>query len=391
MAKPERIEGSEPVAAARSLGLLQDLVRIDSVNPSLVEGAAGEGAAAAFVARWGEARGLEVVRLEPVAGRPSVVLIARGTGGGRTLMLNAHLDTVGVEGMAAPFEPRLEGGKLYGRGALDMKGGLACAMTALEDASRAGLRGDVILSAVADEEHASIGTEAVLEAFRADAAVVAEPSNLELHLAHRGFAVYDIETRGVASHTSQPERGVNAVAHMGHVLAGVERLQAALSARPPHLLAGNGSAQVVRIQGGDELFVTPAACRASFERRTVPGEDRARIDAEMADLLRAAGEGVAAFSATSELTLWRDPFEVDEAEPVVRLAREQARHVLGRDPVVAGAPYWTDAALLQASGVPTLVLGPSGEGLHAADEHVEVASLAALERILAGLALEFCS
>ncbi len=390
MADPERIEGNERAGVPRGLPLLQDLVRIDSVNPALVEGAAGESAAASFVARWGEARGLEVVRLEPVAGRPSVVLIARGTGGGRTLMLNAHLDTVGVEGMAAPFEPRLEDGKLFGRGALDMKGGLACAMTALDDAARGELRGDVILSAVADEEHASIGTEAVLEAFGADAAVVTEPSNLELHLAHRGFAVFEIETRGVASHTSQPERGVNAVAHMGRVLTGVERLQAALSARPAHPLAGNGSAQVVRIQGGDELFVTPAACRASFERRTVPGEDRARIEAEMADLLRASGEGVAAFSPTAELTLWREPFEVDEGEPVVRLALEHARRVLGRDPVVAGAPYWTDAALLQAAGVPTLVLGPSGEGLHAADEHVEVDSLAALERILTGLVRAFC-
>jgi len=389
-----------------ALTLLSDLVRIDSVNPALVGGAAGEAAIARFVADWAEARGLETRWLEPVAGRPSVVVTARGRGarrgarrgssggdsrsGGRRLMLNAHLDTVGVEGMAAPFEPRVEGGRLYARGALDMKSGLAACMAALEAAAGAGLRGDVVLAAVADEEHASIGTEAVLEEVRADAAVVAEPSNLELHLAHRGFAVFDVRTRGVASHTSQPERGVNAVAHMGRVLAEIDRLHAELSSRPAHPLAGRGSAQAVRVEGGEELFVTPAACRLSYERRTLPGEDRALAEGELAQALARAGAGVAGFDASAELVLLREPFEVDGAEAIVEVARGHAAGVLGRQPVVAGAPYWTDAALLQAAGIPTLVLGPRGDGLHAADEHVELASVGALERILTGIAESFC-
>ncbi|MEJ2289248.1 MAG: M20/M25/M40 family metallo-hydrolase [Deinococcales bacterium] len=375
----------------RSLELLERLVRIDSVNPALVEGAAGEDAIAGFVAAWGEARGMEVTRLEPVAGRPSVVLVARGSGGGESLMLNAHLDTVGVEGMEAPFRPRLEGGRLYGRGALDMKAGLAAAMTALEAASRLELRGDVLLAAVADEEHASLGTEAVLEHFGADGAIVTEPSNLELHLAHRGFAVFELETLGVASHTSQPERGVNAVAHMGHVLAAVEALQKELAAREPHALAGRGSAQVVRIRGGEELFVTPASCRASFERRTVPGETLRTVEGELEALLSLAAAGGEGFRGRAELELLREPFEVDGGARIVRLAREHAGRVLQREPVTAGAPYWTDAALLQAAGIPTLVLGPSGEGLHAADEHVEVASVAALEAILTGVIGAFCA
>ncbi len=377
--------------APRSLAWLERLVRTDSVNPALVQGAAGEGAMADLVAAWGEQRGLEVTRLEPQAGRPSVVLVARGSGGGASLMLDAHLDTVGVEGMDAPFEPRLEGGRLYGRGALDMKAGLAAAMSALEAAAAADLRGDVLLAAVADEEHASIGTEAVLERFGADAAIVTEPSNLELQLAHRGFAVFELETFGVASHTSQPERGVNAVTHMGRVLAGIERLQAALTERAPHPLTGHGVAQVVRIEGGEQLFVTPAGCRASYERRTLPGESRAQVEAEVQAVLQGAAQGAPGFRGHAELTLLREPFEVDSDALVVRLAEAHARRVLGREAVVAGAPYWTDAALLQAAGIPTLVLGPSGEGMHAADEHVELSSVAALEAILDGVIAEFCA
>ena len=310
--------------APRSLAWLERLVRTDSVNPALVQGAAGEGAMADLVATWGEQRGLEVTRLEPQAGRPSVVLVARGSGGGASLMLDAHLDTVGVEGMDAPFEPRLEGGRLYGRGALDMKAGLAAAMSALEAAAAADLRGDVLLAAVADEEHASIGTEAVLERFGADAAIVTEPSNLELQLAHRGFAVFELETFGVASHTSQPERGVNAVTHMGRVLAGIERLQAALTERAPHPLTGHGVAQVVRIEGGEQLFVTPAGCRASYERRTLPGESRAQVEAEVQAVLQGAAQGAPGFRGHAELTLLREPFEVDSDALVVRLA-ERAR------------------------------------------------------------------
>lgn len=387
--------GTGPAPPDATLALLSDLVRIDSVNPSLVQGAAGEAEIARYLEGWAGARGFEVLRLEPVDGRPSLVVTARGRGGGRCLMLNAHLDTVGVDGMDAPFEPRIAGGRLYARGALDMKSGLAACMTALEAASAADLRGDVALAAVADEEHASIGTEAVLaavlEAVHVDAAIVAEPSDLELHLAHRGFAVFEVRTRGRASHTSQPQRGVNAVAHMGRVIAEIDRLQEELSARAPHPLAGRGSAQPVRVEGGEELFVTPAACRLSYERRTLPGEDRSLVEAEVAALLERAGRGVADFDGSAELALLREPFEVDGDDPIVALARERAASVLERDPVVAGAPYWTDAALLQAAGIPTLVLGPKGAGMHAADEHVELASVSALERILAGVANVFCA
>ena len=202
--------------------LLRQLVAIDSVNPSLVEGGAGEAGIARFVADWFEAAGLEVIVGDALPGRPNVVAIARGSGGGRALLLNAHTDTVGVTGMDRPHEPWLENGRLYGRGALDMKAGLAAAMVAA--ASARGLAGDVVVAAVADEEVAGAGTKALLASgLRADAAIVTEPTGLDVAIAHKGFVGFEIETAGRAAHGSRPERGIDAIALMGSVLSSSRR------------------------------------------------------------------------------------------------------------------------------------------------------------------------
>ena len=174
------------------------LVAIDSVNPALVPGGAGEREIASFVADWCLTQGFEVEVLGDE--RPSIVATKRGSGGGRSLLLNGHLDTVGVAGMEAPFEPRIEGDRLYGRGAYDMKGALAAIMLAATDLT--GLRGDLIVTLVADEELASLGTEAVVESLRADAAIVVEPTELRVAIAHRGFVGFELETEGVAAHGS---------------------------------------------------------------------------------------------------------------------------------------------------------------------------------------------
>src|SRR5690242_4652347 len=196
------------------------LVAIDSVNPALVPGGAGEHEIASFVAGWCAEQGLDVELLGKE--RPSVVATKRGSGGGRSLLLNGHLDTVGVAGMEAPFEPRIEDGRLYGRGAYDMKGAVAALMLAAAEAPS--LRGDIILTAVADEELASVGTEAVLERVTADAALVAEPTELRVAVAHRGFVGFELETKGVAAHGSMPHLGVDAIAKMGPVLVALEEL-----------------------------------------------------------------------------------------------------------------------------------------------------------------------
>jgi acetylornithine deacetylase len=253
--------------------LIHALVAIDSVNPSLVPGGAGEREAAAFVAAWAREAGLEAEALEATAERPSVVIRARGTGGGRDLLLCGHLDTVTTEGMANPG-PRVEGDRFHGRGAYDMKAGVAAALIACRDAARLGLRGDVIVAAVADEEHASLGVQEVLETVRADAAIVTEPTELEVIVAHKGFAWMEVEVAGRAAHGSRPHLGVDAIVKTGPILTALGALDAALGDRT-HPLLGRGSVHASLIRGGEELSSYPARCVVGLERRTLPGETAA--------------------------------------------------------------------------------------------------------------------
>ncbi len=261
--------------------LLRQLVAIDSINPDLVPGGAGEEKIARFVADWFERAGLEVVWDEPAPGRPNVIGIARGTGGGRSLLLNAHMDTVGVEGMERPHAPYIQDNRLYGRGAYDMKGGLAAIMAAGAAAKKRGLRGDVIVTAVADEEYASIGTSSIVKKWHADAAIVTEPTELHICTAHKGFVWLDVETEGVAAHGSRPDLGVDAIVKMGKVLLGLEELDRSLRAAPSHRLLGSGSVHASLIQGGQELSSYPRHCSLGVERRTVPGETLQKVESEI--------------------------------------------------------------------------------------------------------------
>ena len=307
--------------------LVAGLVAIDSVNPTLVPGGAGEAEIMIFAAAWMADAGLAVDVVEAAPGRPSVVGTARGRGGGRSLMLNGHLDTVGVEGMSEPFAPRLRDGRIYGRGAYDMKGGVAACMLAAAAAARARLAGDVVVTAVADEEHSSIGVQAVLERVRADACVVTEPTSLDVVVAHKGFSWWEVSALGRAAHGSQPHLGVDAIAAIGPVLAGVAELERSLSGRR-HDLLGPGSVHASLIEGGQELSSYPERCVLSIERRTLPGEGAEQLDAELARLV-AGGVGRAELSGRT--TLARPPFEVSPDEPIVALLREQAAARLGRD------------------------------------------------------------
>jgi acetylornithine deacetylase len=372
--------------------LLSELVAIDSVNPSLVPGSKGEKAIARFVADWMIQSGLEVQVTEVCPGRPNVVGRVPGRAGGRSLMLNAHLDTVGVTGMERPFQPRVEGDRLYGRGAYDMKAGLAAIMLAGRSVARAGgADGDLVVAAVMDEEYASLGTAAVVDALRTDAAVVTEPTGLRLCLAHKGFAWLQIETQGRAAHGSKPDLGVDAIAHMGRFLAEMEGLGRTLAATSGHPLLGTGSVHASLIEGGQELSSYPDRCRLQIERRTIPGEtpDRIRRELEaLIDLLQARDER---FAATCDLTFWRDPFEVAPSEPVVQALAEAATEIIGVPPAVYGDTPWMDAALLSAAGIPTVVFGPGGAGAHASTEYASLPEVEQCARVLERTALSFCS
>jgi acetylornithine deacetylase len=361
--------------------LTSALVAIDSVNPSLVPGGAGESAIAAYIAGWAREHGLEADVLEETPGRPSVVVRARGTGGGRTLLLCGHIDTVTVEGMTIePHEPRIDGDRLYGRGAYDMKAGVTAALLAGREAAGLDLAGDVVVAAVADEEHASLGIQELLRSVTADAAIVTEPTELELVIAHKGFVWAEIEVEGRAAHGSRPHLGVDAIVKAGPILTAIGALDEALGART-HPLLGRGSVHASTITGGEELSSYPARCTIGLERRTLPGETVADVEAEVAAL---------AGGAACRTLLVREPFEVAPDAELVGIVREAATLATGRTPPIGGASYWADAAFIAAAGIPTVMFGPSGEGAHAAEEWVSIADTEAVARTLVAAALRIC-
>lgn len=330
--------------------LICSLVEIESVNPDLVAGGSGEGAIAAFVASYLRDAGCEVTIVEPVPGRPSVVGVRRGSGGGRSLMLNAHMDTVGAGGMASAFTPVVRDGRVYGRGAVDMKASLAAIMLTAKSAPR--LRGDLVVCAVADEEVASFGTSAVLEKFTADFGLVTEPTQLRLCLAHKGFVWLEVETVGVAAHGSRADIGVDAIALMAPVLTRIRELEHSLLAGSRHPMLGTGSIHASLIEGGHEMSTYPARCVLKIERRTIPGED---VSGEI--------EG-------ARIVLERPPSEVASDHPLARAVSAAADQ-----PVEVGVAYWMDMALMNAAGIPTVCFGPAGGGEHADVEWVDLTSV----------------
>ena len=373
--------------------LISDLVAINSVNPDLVPGAAGEGDIADYIAAWGRDAGLEVHIQGAAPKRPNVILIARGGGGGKSLMLNAHTDTVGVSDMDAPFQPAIREGRLYGRGAYDMKSGLAACMLAVTAAQAMDLGGDVMLSAVVDEEYGSIGAEALLAEWarwRCDAVLIAEPTELEISIAHRGFVWLDIETTGVAAHGSRPHLGVDAIAKMGKVLVALDAQDRAMRARPTHDLLGSGSLHASLISGGEEISMYPAHCQLQVERRTIPGETPASVEEETRAILAEIAAADPDFKAEAKATFARSPYHIEPTHPLVQQLKRVAEARLGHDPSLIGSSWWMDSALFGEAGIPTVVLGPAGAGAHAIEEWVDLASVERCRDIYIDLIADFC-
>ncbi|MCX4461793.1 M20/M25/M40 family metallo-hydrolase [Streptomyces sp. NBC_01728] len=290
-----------------------------------------------------------------------------------------------------PLDPRIRDGKMFGRGTFDMKGGIAAMMVAAaRAAAHAPLRGDVILACVADEEHGSSGTEEVLESFTADAAIVTEPSHLEVTLAHKGFAWFDVEIEGRAAHGSRPELGIDSIAKAGHFLVALEELGQRLAQGPAHSLLGTGTVHASVIHGGEEPSTYPAHCRITLERRTVPGESADSVERELTAVLDRLAHTVPEFRYRLTPGLHRELFEADPESLIVRTLTRRAEQALGRPPVVRAEPFWTDCALLDRAGIPFVLFGVDGAGAHAATEYVNLASLDRLTDILTGTIADFC-
>jgi len=368
-----------------TLELAQRLVRIDSVNPSLVPGAEGEAALAHFVAGFLENRGLDVELRDALEGRPNVLARIAGSGGGPSILLCCHLDTVSVEGMAEPFSGAIEDGRLRGRGAEDVKGGLAAMLAAAVVLAQSPAKGDVIVAGVADEEAYSAGTEALLDwGIRADMAIVFEPSELDVVVAHKGFAWIHFVTRGVAAHGSRPAEGVDAIAHMGRVLGAVEAHGVELSRRPAHPLLGAASIHASLIRGGRELSSYPDRCQLDLERRTLPGETRHGILREIEPIVEALSRDPQ-FKAELDLSLFRPAFEISERETLPQSLKAAVERTHGPCSLV-GMTGWTDSALLAEAGIPAVVFGPGGAGLHGLEEWGDIEQICLCRDILVDFA-----
>jgi acetylornithine deacetylase len=371
--------------------LLRDLVAIDSVNPTLSPGARGEAEIARRIGSELESLGLRVEIADAAPGRPNVVGVLEGRAPGRSLMFCGHTDTVGVTGMARPFAPEIRDGRLYGRGAQDMKGGVAAMIGAARKLVESGglAQGRVIVAAVVDEEHASIGAEALVAQWRADAAVVTEPTSLDVAVAHKGFQWMALETRGRAAHGSRPRDGRDAILRMGRVLGRLEALDRDLQRRPPHALLGTASLHASLVEGGHELSSYPAHAALQYERRTLPGEspDVSRVEAE-AILAQLTGEDPE-FEADARLVFGRDAYEIDPGSPLPSLMTDAAR-AAGCSASTTGMTFWTDAAILGAAGIPSVLFGPGGAGLHSIEEYVVVDDVCRCRDALAVLARSWC-
>jgi acetylornithine deacetylase len=376
-----------------TLDTLARLVQINSINPTLAPGAAGEREIANFIAGSLRGCGLSAEILEPQPGRTSVLGRLAGTGGGRSLMLNAHSDTVDVRGMTEPFSGAIREGRLYGRGSFDMKGSLAACMSAaksLKDAGRA-LRGDVLVAAVSDEEYGSLGTSDLISRVKVDGAIVTEPTALEVCLAHKGYLWIEVVVEGRAAHGSKFELGIDANMKMGLFLAKLNDLERALRERPPHPLVGPPSLHAAMLQGGTGLSTYAPSCTVQIERRTVPGETGAQAVDEIQVIIDELSDSEMDFRATVRPFFEREPFEVAPDARVVQAVDRAAAKVRGRRPTHIGDTPWMDAALLQAAGVETVVFGAAGAGAHSDVEWVEVESVIQLAEILAEAAADYCA
>jgi acetylornithine deacetylase len=379
------------IARGDAIALARALIKIDSRNPTLAPDSPGEGPCALFLAEVLEEWGFDV-QLFDNGGRSNVVA-GIGPVDAPALMLNGHLDIVGVEGMThSPFSAEVLDDSIYGRGSADMKGGLAamCA-AAILGADRHSTR-RVLLTAVADEEYESMGTLALLESgIRAEAAIIGEPTRLAICTAHRGFAWFDVTVHGRAAHGSRYDIGVDAITSAALLLAELDALEQTRDTGVRHPLLGRGSLHASTIRGGSGISTYPESCKLSIERRTLPGESADLAFKEILDACERVRGKRPDFRAEVTLTNAQLPSDVPVDSPVVQLLVE-GLEAEGVKPRIEGLSAWTDAALFNAAGIPTVCFGPGDISLaHAAEEFVPIAEIEQATRVLTHIVRDWCT
>jgi acetylornithine deacetylase len=335
--------------------------------------------------------GLDVEIQVVAPNRPNVIGILEGRAAGPSLMFCGHTDTVGVDGMSQPFTPSVRDGRMYGRGAQDMKAGLAAILHAAAQVAEDGgpPAGRLVVALVIDEEYGSAGAEAIASRWRANAAVITEPTALTIGIAHKGFSAAEIVVHGRAAHGSRPDEGVDAILKMGGVLAQLASIDRRLQQAPGHPQLGTGSLHASTIDGGTELSTYPARCRLQVERRMLPGEALTIAADELSGIAAELARADAQFRSDVRLLLARPGYELQATHWLPMMLAEETA-AAGLATPCAGLSYWTDAAILADAGMPTVLFGPSGQGLHGAIEWVDLESVLACARVLESLAGRVC-
>jgi acetylornithine deacetylase len=389
--------GTHPNALDRAFvtETLNEMVSTNSVNPDVGNGPGESALSDLLYDRLAAIGRLEVRRQRVADQRSNVVAILRGSGGGRSLMLNGHMDTVGVEGMTVePFTPFVRGGFLHGRGACDMKGGIAAMLGAVKSLadSKLRLRGDLILSFVVDEEHMSIGVKKLVEEYKADAAIVGEPTNMRIATAHKGFVWVEITVRGRAAHGSVPEKGVDAIVYGAKVVTRIGELQEKLRVRV-HPLVGTPKIHTSMIEGGTHWSIVPDRCSLRIERRTIPGETTASVMQEIQELLNTVKHENGNFNAEARCVLERPALETTPTESIVQELQQAITEFGDGDATVVGVPYWTDGAILvHSASIPTCLFGPGDISVaHSPDEYIRMEDVLRASEVYIGVARKFCA
>ena len=375
-----------------AVALARALVKIDSRNPTLAPDSPGEGVCARTLASVLDDWGFDVQVMEGVPGRPNVV--ARiGRADAPALMLNGHLDVVGIEGMVhAPFAAAVENTRIYGRGSADMKGGIAAMCAAAATAANLESDRQVLVTAVVDEEYESLGMRALLAAgIRAEMAIITEPTRLAICPAHRGFAWFDVALKGKAAHGSRYDVGVDAIMHAALLLGELDMLEQTRAAGPIHPLLGRGSLHASTIEGGVGMSTYPERCNLAIERRTIPGESVEKALLEITDACGRIRERRPNFEARVTLRTAQLPSDVPVDAPVVKRLADAIRRE-GAPVRIEGLSAWTDAALLNEAGIPTVCFGPGDIALaHAAEEFVPIEEIERAQAVLARVVHQWCA